>query len=285
MQPPLPCPTVTWHNDTYPSISPSRPEQNVNGKTIVVVGAGSGIGGETALTFATAGTARIALLGRTETSLQETASLVPRSSVHVADLTNAKSLIDAAAAVGKWHLLILSSGYCPDRAPVVLSEVEDWWKGFETNVKGTLLAAKTFIPTADADATVIGVASDTSLVSADHTPGLSGYASSKLAQVKIYEFLAAENPNLFVATVNPGMVETDNFHRAGGRSDKLPMNKGGFLRIISLGAARCANVHYTTSVQFNYLHTLWCGWPALKLNSYELAQFGQIGMSVNLRPK
>lgn len=54
-----------------------------------------------------------------------------KASVHVADVTNAKTLDDVAAAVGEWHILVLASGYCPSPGPVASSEAEEWWKGFE----------------------------------------------------------------------------------------------------------------------------------------------------------
>lgn len=38
MQPPMPSATATWHNDTYPAISPLRPELSAKGKTIVIIG-------------------------------------------------------------------------------------------------------------------------------------------------------------------------------------------------------------------------------------------------------
>ncbi|KAI9643580.1 hypothetical protein NHQ30_008201 [Ciborinia camelliae] len=230
MQPPFACPTATWHNDTYESISPSRPELSVAGKTVVIIGGGSGIGRETAFAFATAGAAHIALLGRTDATLQETAESIAStskasSSVHVADLTKAESLKSAATAVGKWHVLVICSGYCPTPSPIPSSEGEDWWKGFETNVQGTFLATRAFLPTADSsEATILGVTTDVSLLPVTYLPGLSSYVSSKLAQAKIYEFLAAENPNIFVATINPGMIETDNFYRTGATPDKVPID-------------------------------------------------------------
>lgn len=39
MQPPFPCPTATWRNDTYEAISPLRSELSAAGKTVVVIGA------------------------------------------------------------------------------------------------------------------------------------------------------------------------------------------------------------------------------------------------------
>jgi len=58
--------------------------------------------------------------------------------------------------------------------------------------------------------------------------GLSAYQSSKVAQAKVLEFLAAENPNLFVANLHPGMIETDVFNKSGGKADQLPMDTRSF---------------------------------------------------------
>ncbi|TEY32895.1 hypothetical protein BOTCAL_0709g00040 [Botryotinia calthae] len=255
MQPLFPCPTATWHKDTYENISPLRSELSVAGKTVIIIGGGSGIGRETVYAFASAGAAHIALLGRTDATLQETAKSIPSTSktshsVHVADLTKTESLkTAAAAAVGKWNILVICSGYCPTPSPIPSSKGEDWWKGFEvssfflifdplvelliiltsllarTNVYGTFLATKAFLPTADSSqAAILGVTSDVSLLPVTYLPGLSSYVSSKLAQAKIYEFIAAENPSIFVATVNPGMVETENFYRTGATPDKVPID-------------------------------------------------------------
>jgi short-subunit dehydrogenase len=70
------------------------------------------------------------------------------------------------------------------------------------------------------------VVSDVSLIPAAYLPGLSSYVTSKLAQAKIFEFIAAENPTVFVATLNPGMIETANFRRTGGKAEGLPMDTG-----------------------------------------------------------
>ena len=76
-------------------------------------------------------------------------------------------------------------------------------------------------------------------------PGLSAYISSKLAQVKMLEFLAAENPNVFVASVHPGMVETEIFRKSGAKAEQLPMDKGKSL-ILSLPLDLSTADAYTT---------------------------------------
>lgn len=97
----------------------------------------------------------------------------------------------------------------------------------QTNVKGTMTPAKVFLPTANpSGAVIIGVTTGTSGLPPAMLPGLSAYISSKLAQVKFLEFLAAENPNIFVASVHPGIVETSLFQKSGARAEVLPMDKG-----------------------------------------------------------
>ena len=39
--------------------------------------------------------------------------------------------------------------------------------------------------------------------------GHSAYTSSKIAQLKVIEYLATEVPDAFIASVHPGVVETD----------------------------------------------------------------------------
>ncbi|ROW06275.1 hypothetical protein VPNG_08076 [Cytospora leucostoma] len=230
MQPPFPCPTASWHNDTYESISPRRSGLSAAGKTVIVIGAGSGIGRATALAFAEAGASHVALLGRTEATLQETGNAIATAgqvttSVHTADLTKAESLEEAAGAIGKWHVLVLSSAYVAKPSSILSSGVDDWWQAFETNVKGTLLALKAFLPRVGSQAAILGLATGVASFPADSLPGLSAYTSSKLCQTRIIEFVASENPDIFAASVHPGMVETDIFYKTGGRADILPIDR------------------------------------------------------------
>lgn len=168
------------------------------------------------------------MLGRTKATLIETGSLLPastNSSVHVADVTKLETLDAAAAEIGIWHVLVLASGYCPKPDPVSGFDAGEWDKGYQVNILGTALTAKAFLPTADASsAAFLGITSDTSLLPPAYLPGLAGYVSTKLAQAKIYEFLAAENPNVFVATVHPGMIDTNNFRATGASPENLPMD-------------------------------------------------------------
>lgn len=95
---------------------------------------GSGIGRETAIAFAAAGAARIALLGRTEASLKKTAVALPSTVsavVHVVDVTSEESLAQAAAAIGTWDVLILAAGHVAAPSTIASSNFAEFWQSFE----------------------------------------------------------------------------------------------------------------------------------------------------------
>lgn len=129
--------TEEWHNDTYPAISPTRPELSAKGKTIVITGGGSGIGAETVRAFALAGAATIAILGRREQLLLDTKSTVEKEfpatkiDTYAADVCNEGDLQRAAKRIGAWDVLVQNAGYMAKRGKIAESDVADWWKAFE----------------------------------------------------------------------------------------------------------------------------------------------------------
>ncbi|TQN66190.1 Short chain dehydrogenase citE [Colletotrichum shisoi] len=235
---------------------------------------GSGIGRETALAFASAGAARVIVLGRTKATIAETAESLPPSvqnEVHASDITDEDALAKVAAAIGQWDVLVLTSGYVSSPTPVAGSASDEWWQSFETNTKGTYLVTKAFLPTANPSrASVVALTTGTTALPAVALPGLSAYMASKLAQTKIIEFLAAENPNVFAATLHPGMVETDIFKKSGAKAEALPMDK------VQLPA------HFTVwlaSPEAAFLNgrTVWANWDVEELkNSAGAIQSGQL---------
>ena len=95
---------------------------------------GAGIGRGIALAFAEAGARHIALIGRTLSALDETASLIQdktETSVHTAAVTNEQALQSAAAAIGIWDILILNAGFLPTPQKIQESTSDDWWTAFE----------------------------------------------------------------------------------------------------------------------------------------------------------
>jgi short-subunit dehydrogenase len=90
-----------------------------------------------------------------------------------------------------------------------------------------MVAAKVFLATANlTHATILGVTTGTAALPTSMFPGLSAYIGSKFALIKFLEFLASENPNVFVASLHPGMVETETFKASGAKAEALPMDTG-----------------------------------------------------------
>ncbi|KAF9893020.1 hypothetical protein FE257_012431 [Aspergillus nanangensis] len=225
MHPPFPSFVPTWHNDTYPAISPSRPELSAAGKTVIITGAGSGIGRATALSFARAGASRLILIGRTESTLLATQKLLTcDSAVHAVSIADEAGMKGVATAVGTWDVLVLNAGSMATPASIVESDVGDWWQTFETNVKGGMICAKVFTPTANPTRAAVVSMTAGMMLPAAMLVGLSAYMASKVALVKVLEFISAENPNIVAVSVLPGIMETDMFNKSNLPADKLPMD-------------------------------------------------------------
>ena len=134
------------------------------------------------------------------------------------------ALESVAAKVGTWDILILNAPIAQPLAQsphpqyqtggknsrYVLSPKSDFYfanSALQTNVKGTIVPVRVFFPTANpTHAIMIGVTSASSGLHPAMAPFLFGYNRAKWAQIKVLEHLAAENPNIFVASFQPGFV-------------------------------------------------------------------------------
>ena len=126
----------------------SLPEFSLTDKIAFVTGAGRGLGRAGALALARAG-AHVALVSRTRSQLEETASMVERlgrkALVAVADIRKTEE-IEAAVrttveAFGRIDILFNNAG-TNVRKPVVEVTDEDWHTIIDTNVKGIFLVAR-----------------------------------------------------------------------------------------------------------------------------------------------
>lgn len=170
------------------------------------------------------------LIGRTEDTLRETQELVrtydTTAAVFAASVTDEERVNNIAETTGAWDVLILNAGYGSPPASIVQSPLAEYWGNYETNVKSIIIAAQAFVPNAKAGAALYAISSGALALPVKYIPYLSGYISSKVAQGKVLEYLAAENPDLFVCSVHPGLVDTKIFRASGANPDQLPMDTG-----------------------------------------------------------
>ncbi|KAH6684999.1 hypothetical protein F5X68DRAFT_136546 [Plectosphaerella plurivora] len=219
--------TKVFHHATYSGIDPSRPELSTAGKVIVITGGGSGMGPRMAHAFATSGATKIAIIGRTESSLKQTkqeleaahAGVTVHTSVaNISDETGVRSAFAAISqAFGKIDILIGNAGYLPDIKPIAEADIEEWFRGISINTKGTLILSKVFLEHASQNPTLVHVSTGGCHIAP--MPANSAYAVSKLAAAKLMEYFAAENPHVRVHNIHPGVVPTTGMskkHSEGG---------------------------------------------------------------------
>jgi len=217
--------TPTLHHDTYPAIDPAR-HASFRGRQVFITGASKGIGRATAHAFAKAGAAAIALGARSDLHALEQEILAVAGTAHPElppprvvrvplDVADPASVQGAAAQVeealeGRLDLLINNAGYLEASAPLAESDPDEWWKAMTVNLRGPYLVTRALLPLLlqGGDKTVV----NTSSIGAHHVrPGASGYQTSKLALLRLTEFLAAEyaDQGLLAYAIHPGGVLTE----------------------------------------------------------------------------
>ena len=143
----------------------------------------------------------------------------------------------------------------------------EWWRTFEVNVKGTFLIFHAFsnllraIPpdllqsqgdgnstpsqttTRDDEAVIINLMSASAY--AFTAPGVSAYASSKLAAMRVAECVAyegiARSYRARIVNLHPGAVKTEMWEKSGGESVGIPCNDGE-LYILYISPVACRRV-------------------------------------------
>jgi NAD(P)-dependent dehydrogenase (short-subunit alcohol dehydrogenase family) len=218
----FPAPTATYHHKPYPAIDPTRPELSAKGKSIVVTGGGTGIGAEIARYFAKAGASRILIIGRRESPLLTTKASIEKDfpavdvSYASADATK-KSEIDAAFASFakdvKINVLVSNAGVLGNRSSIRDANMDKWFSGIETNLKGSFTVAQSFLGHAAPEAVLINVSSGVAHINVNHDG--SSYAVAKAAGIRFFSALAHEHPELTIYNLQPGMVITDMAKEAG----------------------------------------------------------------------
>ena len=220
---PFPSPTSTWHTESYPSISPSRPELSAKGKAILITGGGTGIGAETARSFAVAGASRIALLGRREQPLLETkASIEERfpgievfiASTDVTDKTQVDAAFSSFAGSTKIDVLVSGAAMIGPQDPIRDVDGEKFLHAIDQNLRGALFVSQAFLRHASKNAVALDINSSAAHV--NFGDGFSAYVVAKLAVFRLWDSVAVGNPDLSTFHIQPGVVDTDINKEAGG---------------------------------------------------------------------
>jgi len=190
-------------------------DQELAGKSVLVTGASSGIGWETAVAFARKG-ARLALLARRQEKLAELARslrpLGPEPLLLAADVRRCQDCASAVertlAAYGRLDILVNNAGINEYR-PFVKQSIESMESIIRTNVLGVLYMLRAALPPMlqQKQGHVVNIAS---LAGHLGVPGMAVYCASKFAIVGLTQALRTElyRTGVTLTAFCPGTVAT-----------------------------------------------------------------------------
>ncbi|WP_439573882.1 SDR family NAD(P)-dependent oxidoreductase [Phreatobacter sp.] len=188
------------------------------GRVAAVTGAAGALGRASAVALAAEG-ARLFLFDRDEEGLEATAALCPGAVTCAGDTTSAADMERAAGKalreLGPVELLAVAAGIVgPSKIAIEVDEA-DWDRVFAINVKGSWLAARSFIPHMRelGRGSVVLFSSTSGL---QGSPVLSAYSASKGAVTLLAKSLALNHAteNIRVNCVCPGTIDSPMNDRA-----------------------------------------------------------------------
>ena len=196
-----------------------------NEKTILITGAGTGMGKATALRLAKEG-AQLALMGRREQPLLELASAITERGGQAlalpCDIANDQEMVLGIQKImqhfGRLDGLFANAGILGDFKPFTEVAVKDMDELVEINLKGTFISIQQSLlaMSGDGEGNDSQIGADKSIViNASWTangvmPGSSAYAATKGALQSLTRVLAVEQgkQGIRINAINPGIILT-----------------------------------------------------------------------------
>jgi NADP-dependent 3-hydroxy acid dehydrogenase YdfG len=179
-------------------------------RTAVVTGASSGIGAATARALAQDGWRVVCAARRTARVEALADELGPDALGLFLDVTDERSVDALAAQVDACDLLVNNAGGAKGTARLADADAAEWRWMFETNVLGTALVTKAFLP--KLLAAPAGIVVNVVSIAGRHAyPGGGGYNAAKFGERALTEVLHHElaGTSVRVTEIDPGLVETE----------------------------------------------------------------------------
>jgi len=208
--------TKVTHRDVYPAIDPSNPSLSLQGKTVLIAGAGRGIGSGVVDAFVQAKVKTLILVGRSQASLDSIKKTIPKEieaidiSTDIGQAKSVEALFEGLKGkVDKIDILVNTAGLLNEfGVDTVNTTTDNWWGDMEVNVLGPYLLARHWIKFNGPDYPGTFVSLTTGIAN-EMFPGGGSYMLSKVSVVRLAEVLAVEYPNIDSFAVSPGIVPTD----------------------------------------------------------------------------
>jgi 3-oxoacyl-[acyl-carrier protein] reductase len=229
-------------------------------QTVIVTGAGRGIGHAIALRLANEG-ARIAAVSRTEANAKRTVDEINATSTDIAkayavDVSDHVAVQKVGAQIlkdfGRVDILVNNAGVTRDGLAMRMS-IEDWDTVINTNLRGAFNFTQAIIRAMikQRSGRIINIASVIGLIG---NAGQTNYAASKAGLIGFTKSLARElaSRSITVNAVAPGFVVTD---MTGALSEEVQKSIIGRIPLGRVGEPQdIANVvAFLASAQANYV--------------------------------
>jgi 3-oxoacyl-[acyl-carrier protein] reductase len=186
----------------------------MNSPVAIITGAGTGIGRATAIALSQNGH-RIALCGRRESTLQETAKLAGAGLVITADVTKrgdiSRVVENTLTEFGRIDAIVNNAGLAAVRSVEEMS-IEEWHAVIDTNLSAAFYLSKAVWPIFKRQGAGV-VVNLSSMAARDPFAGFSAYGAAKAGLNLFSLSLAREGAKIGVRvyTIAPGAVETEMF--------------------------------------------------------------------------
>ncbi|KAK4063470.1 uncharacterized protein Triagg1_9347 [Trichoderma aggressivum f. europaeum] len=258
--------TDKTHKTSYPAISPSRPALSQAGRTVLITGGSGGIGYGIALAFATAGAARVIIVGRDEAKQQAAvASLAAEagSGSHTkfegraaspGSPENIDSLWDALASEGVLvDVLVLNAAVTGNSLERSLwaRGWESTWEQFVVHVRSRYLVNVATSAIHDWDAGV----------------NTKSYALTKNSGVLLLQQLARDSPvsKMQIVSFHPGAILSPGAKNAGATERTLDWDDISLPSSVAIWAA-------SDEAAFLHGRFIWSAWDVEELRSGPLRE-------------
>ena len=185
-------------------------------KTVIVTGAGSGIGRALALEFGARG-ARVVCTSRRAQRIEETAAAIEAKGgtaiavpTDVTDLRQVEHLVARSIeAFGRIDVLFNNAGSFNALGAAWEVDPDVWWTDVTVHLRGVMLCCRAVLPhMIERDSGLL-----INMSGGDNMPGGSGYCSSKVALVRYTELLSKElkqrGSSVLAFIMGPGFVRTE----------------------------------------------------------------------------